>query len=269
MHTHQIQKTQKTQRSCCSHYFQVLTITMPRRNIVVFGAAGAGKSSFLNNALKTHCPSGLTFPVSHQKSQDGTTSLRSYQTPNACFYDTVGLNSTNCSTCVDTLGLALRKSNVPTFVVLVCRKDEPRWTYWIDIFLAYMNSLFESSKTSPHQIAVYWSGSEEQSDSQEELQEFLQSKGTFMRLHQIHHASALDQLTFQPSALRPLPHHPNKVSLGKDKAIVSQPAPAPRGNMSPSSTSNTHLLVGISLLNNIPKLPGQNLLAKFNLETDD
>ncbi|CAM6031444.1 unnamed protein product [Sphagnum compactum] len=92
--------------------------------VIVFGAAGAGKSTFINNLTGTE-----ECAVSSRKNMDGTTAVTSVEYESFRFIDTVGADSKNA---VFSTGNIRRKmEETHAAIVVVCRYDADRFTTWI------------------------------------------------------------------------------------------------------------------------------------------
>jgi energy-coupling factor transporter ATP-binding protein EcfA2 len=120
-----------------------------RNTLLVLGEAGAGKSTFINALTELECCN-----VSHEKNVDGPhTSARL----NFKIFDTVGLGSKNFRSSVPEISHMIDKDkasdNVTNVaIMLVCRRDSPRWTIWLDDFRSVISKLCANKP----KVIVYW-----------------------------------------------------------------------------------------------------------------
>lgn len=132
--------------------------------VLVLGAAGAGKSTFINNVVKRSVTE-----VSTLRSVDGREKVSGpYKSDNGLvLYDTVGLNSKNHVNSINELSSELHgKGHVS--IVLVCRKSEPRWTTWMTSFFDFLALLVDGQP----KVVVYWAGAEALTeDAKDEMNE--------------------------------------------------------------------------------------------------
>eukprot|EP01040_Poterioochromonas_malhamensis_P009768 gene9768-10610_t len=121
--------------------------------VVVFGSAGAGKSTLIRELTGSDLP-----VVSHRKFRDGTETITVVPVagnPGLSFIDTPGLDSANFPTKMsEQIQTKVRDREV--LAVLVVNKGVPRITSFIKKFEAVLEDLFGNSQTTP--FLFLWSG---------------------------------------------------------------------------------------------------------------
>lgn len=124
--------------------------------VLVVGAAGAGKSTFINSKIgRAVCT------VSTQRNKDGTLQTNSHEEGDFVYIDTVGADSKNAvSSVVATRQELLKHQRIDALsIVVVCRYDTDRFTTWSENAIKTVNALVKSNRPDKKVVLIcYWRG---------------------------------------------------------------------------------------------------------------
>lgn len=173
--------------------------------VVVFGSAGAGKSTLIRELTGSDLP-----VVSHRKFRDGTETITVVpvsENPRLFFIDTPGLDSANFPTKMsEQIQTKVRDREV--LAVLVVNKGIPRITSFIKKFETVLEDLFGNSKTTPFLFLWTGTGDLNEQDSTDACDRFPSAtfrevNGDFAGVNQ-----TISNSRFTPMRVRSVPTQP-------------------------------------------------------------